>query len=135
MHAVIVFSIGGECVWVWVIPAALTLKTGPPFAPMTGSGQLGTPWERMHWANFRSAVSICCTRAGGQSPASSALMGLLIERPAGRQQVLAGALGRLVLGVADPKGLRVALGQLAAAGRVGVLRHAVGAHALGVGDG
>ena len=36
-------SIGGEWVWVWVIPAALTLKMGPPFAPMVGSGQLGTP--------------------------------------------------------------------------------------------
>ena len=77
---------------------------------MMGSGQSGTPCERMHWANFRSAVSICCTRAGGQSPAWMQLMGLLIERPAGRQQVLTGALGRLVLGVADPECLRVALG-------------------------
>src|ERR1700727_618271 len=48
------------------IPALVILKTGP-LESVVGSGKFGTPWERMHRASFRSAVSICCTRAGGQS--------------------------------------------------------------------
>jgi hypothetical protein len=35
---------------------------------MVGSGQFGTPLERMHWAKFRMSVIACCTRACGQSP-------------------------------------------------------------------
>ena len=30
-----------------------------PSGPVVGSGRFGTPWERMHRANFRSSVSCC----------------------------------------------------------------------------
>jgi hypothetical protein len=60
------------------------------------------------------------------------------ERPAGpaavRVQVLAGCLGRLELGAADPELLRAGLRHTSAAGRVGEVRHPVRAHALGVSD-
>jgi hypothetical protein len=63
-----------------------------------------------------------------------ALLSLLLERPPGRQQVLAIALGRLELRVADPELLRATLGNVSVAAGVGVFRHTVGAHAVGVGD-
>src|SRR6266567_512557 len=48
-------------------------KGTPRCAPvsMVGSGQFGTPWRRMHTANLRPEVSICCTTACGQSPANT----------------------------------------------------------------
>src|SRR5205807_406282 len=45
----------------------LIAKTGRPWESMVGSGQFGTPCERMHRAKFRSSFSTCCTRAGEQS--------------------------------------------------------------------
>jgi hypothetical protein len=45
------------------------IEKGRPWESRVGSGQFDTPWERMHRANFRPTVSICCTRAGGQLPA------------------------------------------------------------------
>ncbi|HEY6791060.1 MAG TPA: hypothetical protein VI365_27505, partial [Trebonia sp.] len=53
-HSAIVLDIGAECVWAWVMPTLERLNSGLPCSPMVGSGQLGTPWERMHWANFKS---------------------------------------------------------------------------------
>ena len=57
------------------------------------------------------------------------------RRSAGREQVLASSQGRLEAGVADPELLRADLRERpAAAAGVGVVRHAVAAHAVGVGD-
>jgi hypothetical protein len=33
-----------------------------------GSGQFDTPWERMHWANPRMPLIICCISAWLTSP-------------------------------------------------------------------
>src|SRR5580704_3932641 len=46
-------------------------KSGRPSESMVGSGQFGTPWERMHRAYVRKAVIAACTNACGQSPVSS----------------------------------------------------------------
>src|SRR6266536_6289766 len=52
--------------------------------------------------------------------AQVALSDLLVERPAGgREQVLAGSLGRIELGRADPELLRAGLGERSAAVGVG----------------
>jgi len=39
------------------------LKTGCPLLSVLGSGQFGTPWERMHWLKLRMPLSSCCTSA------------------------------------------------------------------------
>ena len=52
------------------MPAPVALKAGRPMESIVGSGQFGTPWLRMHWANFLPSVSACCTTACGQSPVS-----------------------------------------------------------------
>jgi hypothetical protein len=67
-HSCVIDVICGECHSLWVKPCPLRLKKGRPWESMVGSGQFGTPWERMHWANLSPALSICCTKARGQSP-------------------------------------------------------------------
>ena len=47
----------------------LMLKRGRPWESMVGSGQFGTPWERMHRANFSPALTACCTKDWGQTSA------------------------------------------------------------------
>src|ERR1022692_2740551 len=47
------------------------LKPGRPSESRVGSGQAGTPSERMHRAYVRRAVIAACTNACGQSPVSS----------------------------------------------------------------
>jgi hypothetical protein len=34
-------------------------NSGWPLLPVVGSGQFGTPWERMHRAKFSMPVKIC----------------------------------------------------------------------------
>jgi hypothetical protein len=63
-------SICDERVEAMEMPPAVTWKDGRPMESMVGSGQLGTPRLRMHWANFLPSVSARCTTAGGQSPVS-----------------------------------------------------------------
>jgi len=58
-----------------------------------------------------------------------ALVFLLMEGPACREQVLARLLGGLVLRGADAVMLGIALGELSAAVGVGVVRYTLGAHA------
>ena len=69
-------------------------------------------------------------------PGHCALCFLLLLRglAGGRDQVCAGLLGRVQLGVAHPELLGVALRDLSAAGGVGEVRDAVGAYAGRVGD-
>src|SRR5437762_9125200 len=38
-------------------------KTGCPLVSVVGSGQSGTPWERMHWAKSRIPLSVSSTWA------------------------------------------------------------------------
>src|SRR5205823_3410585 len=45
----------------------LTAKTGRPRESIVGSGQFGTPRERMQCAKLRSWFNTCRTRAWGQS--------------------------------------------------------------------
>src|SRR6476646_11491891 len=45
----------------------LTANTGRPRESIVGSGQLGTPRERMQCAKLRSWFNTCRTRAWGQS--------------------------------------------------------------------
>jgi hypothetical protein len=48
---------------------------------MVGSGQFGTPWERMHRANASIFVIACRTKAWGQSPVATHCSKLVINDP------------------------------------------------------
>ena len=102
----------------------LKSKTGRPSESTVGSGQFGTPWERMHWLNFRMPLSSCGTSAVGNWS----------SMPAGSRcwQALSAAWYWELLTPSC-----CALGNFALAGAwlgVGEVRHAVGAHALGEGE-
>jgi hypothetical protein len=58
-----------------------------------------------------------------------------VECPAvAGEQVLAGAFGRLELGVADTESLRAGLREYSVTVGVGIARHTVSAYAVGVAD-
>src|SRR5215472_16992890 len=54
------------------MPWLLISKTGCPAESVVGSGQFGTPWERMHPLNRRMPVSSCCVSAAESWPLSPA---------------------------------------------------------------
>jgi hypothetical protein len=59
-------------------------------SPAVGSGMLGTPWVRMHWAYINMVLRYCCTLAWVGWP------------PFGSRCRQAGCLGRLELRAAHP---------------------------------
>ena len=61
-----------EETWDWLAPNLLPSirKPNPPPGIEMGSGQLGTPWVRMHWANF-SAWAMVSPPAGPPDPGAA----------------------------------------------------------------
>ena len=101
-----------------------------------GSGQFGTPCARIHRENLSISVIACRTKAWGQSPANMHCRNesALSVPPLLGEQVLAGCLGRLEAGAADPEPLRADLRERPAGAGVGIARHAVRTDAVGVAD-
>jgi hypothetical protein len=50
------------------IPLPLSGNDAPLLPFWVGSGKLGIPCERMHWASFKSALIIRCSWAGVSCP-------------------------------------------------------------------